>query len=72
MLFRSRFVVNAVTLETVAQIGQIRERFPEYQEMEVIQVNVARARELGRYHLMSAENPVYIISFGGRKEEPDD
>ena len=67
-----RFVVNAVTLETVAQIGQIRERFPEYQEMEVIQVNVARARELGRYHLMSAENPVYIISFGGRKEEPDD
>ena len=67
-----RFVVNAVTLETVSQIGQIREQFPEYQEMEVIQVNVARAKELGRYHLMSAENPVYIISFGGRKGNRDE
>lgn len=67
-----RFVVNAVTLETMAQIEQIREVFPEYREIEVIQVNVARGKALGRYHLMTAENPVYIISFGGRKGKPDE
>jgi precorrin-6Y C5,15-methyltransferase (decarboxylating) len=66
-----RFVINAVTLETMAQIEQIREEFPEYLGMEVILANVARAKELGRYHLMSAENPVYIASFGGRREHFD-
>ena len=62
-----RFVMNVATLETLAQIGQIKEAFPEYREMEVVQVNVARGRELGRYHLMEAQNPVTIVSFG--KEE---
>lgn len=62
-----RFVINAVTLETVAQMEQVKEAFPEYRKMDVIQVNVARGKELGRYHLMTAQNPVYIFSFGGMK-----
>lgn len=61
----ARFVINAVTLETVAQMEQVKEVFPKYGEMDVIQVNVARGKELGRYHLMTAQNPVYIFSFGG-------
>lgn len=61
----ARFVVNAVTLETLAQVESLRNAFPEYESMEVVQVNVARSRALGSYHLMSAENPVFIISFGG-------
>lgn len=62
-----RFVMNVATLETLAQIEQLKEAFPEYREMEVVQVNIARGRELGRYHLMEAQNPVTIVSFG--KEE---
>lgn len=60
-----RFVMNAVTLETIAKAEQIKKEFPEYRDMEVIQVNVSRSRELRGYHLMNAENPVYIVCFGG-------
>ncbi len=67
-----RFVITAITLETLASLEQIKERFPEYADMEVVQINAARNRALGRYHLMSAENPVFIICFGGRKEEFDE
>lgn len=63
-----RFVITAITLETLGSLEQIKEQFPEYADMEVVQINAARSRELGRYHLMSAENPVFIICFGGRKE----
>lgn len=60
-----RFVINAVTLETMAQIGQIPEAFPEYRNMEIMQVSLARSRYVGRYHMMDAENPVMIACFGG-------
>ncbi len=58
-----RFVMNVVTLETLAQLEKVKEVFPEYQKMEVIQVNVARGKELGSYHLMEAQNPVFIVCF---------
>lgn len=64
-----RFVVNTVTLETLGQLEQIRKQFPEYEDMEIVQINAAKARKMGNYHLMSAQNPVYIAGFGGRKEE---
>lgn len=66
-----RFVITVITLETLASFEQMKERFPEYADMEVVQINAARSRALGRYHLMSAENPVFIICFGGRREESD-
>ena len=30
---------------------------------EIIQMSVSRAKKAGRYHLMQAENPVFILSF---------
>ena len=62
-----RFVINAVTLETLAMVEDIKFEFPQYENMEIVQINVARSKALGKYHLMSAENPVYIISFGGEE-----
>lgn len=62
---RARFVVNAVTLETMAELQRLPEQFPEYEDMELLQVSVAAARKLGRYHLMRGENPVMIAAFGG-------
>lgn len=61
---RARFVINVVTVETLARLEEIKEVFPEYQEMEVIQVNVAKGKKLGGYHLLEARNPVFIVSFG--------
>jgi len=54
-----RIVVNAVTLETVAQMQQLIKE--EKLRADVIQVQIARGRAVGDYHLMSAENPVYIF-----------
>lgn len=63
--FDARFVVNAVTLETLAQLQKIPEVFPEYADMEVVQVGISKSRAVGNYHLMCAENPVYVVVFGG-------
>ncbi len=65
----ARFVVNAVTLETLSGIAELMEEYPEYEDMEIVQVSVARGKRRGNYHLMTGENPVYIISFGGESEE---
>ena len=61
---RVRFVITAITLET---IGCALKSFEELglSGVEVVQVNVARSRKAGSYHLMTAENPVYIMSAQG-------
>ena len=61
-----RIVANAVTLETAAELTSI---LKEFTFSEVTELNVSRARRLGRYDLMTAQNPVYIYTFQGRKPE---
>jgi precorrin-6Y C5,15-methyltransferase (decarboxylating) len=62
----ARIVVNAVSLETIAQMTEIQREFvpPEGYALHCacVQMQVARAREVGSYHLMQAENPVYIYT----------
>ena len=62
-----RVVINAVSLETIAEIqGALKDLGAD--DLSVEQISVSRARELGNYHLMTAENPVMIAAFtlGGR------
>ena len=35
------------------------------QDVEVVQVSVARARKLGGHHLMQAHNPVFLVTANG-------
>lgn len=58
------FVVTAVTLETIAQATEIFGALG--METEIICANIAAAQKLGRYNLMKAENPVYIIKGTGK------
>jgi len=62
-----RVVINAVSLETMAEIQSVLKEF-DLRDLSIEQVSVSKARELGSYHLMTAENPVMIASFtiGGR------
>ena len=62
-----RVVINAVSLETIAEIQRALEDFGT-RDLSIEQISVSRSRELGSYHLMTAENPVMIASFtlGGR------
>ena len=57
-----RVVITSVTLETVSEMSEIVKHFPVDEE-EFTTVSVARSRKAGRYHLMTAENPVWILAF---------
>lgn len=55
-----RIVLTAVTLETLQQtLSYLQE---DKQEAEIISVQVSFAEAAGRYHVMKAHNPVYIIT----------
>lgn len=57
-----KVVMNAVTMESIAQAHQILSTLPIC-EPDLVQVQVSRVKEVGRYHMMQANNPVYIVSF---------
>ena len=61
---RVRIVLNTVTAETFAEAIRAIETLRLPNE-EIVELNVSRARKVGAYHLMNAQNPVYIISCGG-------
>ena len=62
----ARVVVTAVSLETIAEISHLEADFtpPEGRKLqcETVQLQVSRANQLGAYHMMKAENPVYICT----------
>ena len=61
-----RIVINAISLETVSEVmGLVDEGV--LLDAEILQASAARSKVLGRYHMMMGQNPVYIISAGGRK-----
>lgn len=55
-------VITAVTLETLHEAVQVLSSAGR--EPEVTCLNVANAHKAGRYHLMKAENPIYVIKAG--------
>lgn len=57
-----RVVVNAITMESICEIREILASYPIVNE-QVIQMQVSRAKQVGGYHLMQAENPVWICAF---------
>ena len=59
---RMRVVINAISLETIAELKRIPEHFP-VEEEEILQLQVNRVKKIGSYHMPQAENPVWICSF---------
>ena len=59
---RMRVVINAVTLETICEAKEVMST-EKIAEEEVVQLQVTRAEKAGNYHLMRAENPVWICAF---------
>ncbi len=59
-----RIVINTVTLESIAEVMDLIREL-QLADADVVQMSAAKARTLGNYHLMTAHNPVYIVSFGG-------
>ena len=62
---RARIVVNAIALESVGELTRVAEALAL--EADIVQLTVARARKLGRYHLMNGMNPIWIAGLHRRE-----
>ena len=56
---RVRIVVNTVTLETLSELTELA---GEFDFCDIAEVSVSKPRRLGRYQLMTAQNPVFIFT----------
>lgn len=64
-----RLVLNAVTLETLQEAVTYLEQFG-FSDTEIVQVAVTDLKTVGKYHMMDAKNPVFIVkSVWNKKEE---
>ena len=57
-----RIVINAISMETICEIKEILSAYDVKNE-DIVQLQVSRSKQIGHYHLMQAENPVWICSF---------
>ena len=63
-----RIVINCITLETVGEALQVIKN-QQFTETDIVQIGAARSKEIGRYHMMMGENPIYIITCQKREEK---
>ncbi len=63
-----RIVINTVTLETISEVMDCLSELPLMEE-EILSISVAKAKGLGKYHLMMGQNPIYIITCQGGASE---
>ena len=61
-----RISINVIALESLTEAIKVFEA-EGFEDVDIVQVSAARAKEIGHYHLMTAQNPVFIIT--GQKEK---
>lgn len=59
-----RVAVNAIALETLQETQKAFAEF-HFAEVEITQLSAARGKSVGRYTMMTANNPVFILSGKG-------
>lgn len=64
---KARIVINAIALETVAEAMRCIRELP-VTDVDIVTLAVGKSREVGSYHMMMGQNPVYIFSFTGAGE----
>lgn len=57
-----RVVINAVSLETICETKKILEEL-KISDLEITEVSITSTREVGEYHMLNSNNPVFIFSF---------
>ena len=78
-----RVVANFVSLENLAEMQNCLKSLEEgsffeagfgkirIENLEIRQISVSRAEKAGNFHLMKAQNPVWIVSFSGKIENKE-
>ena len=64
---KTRFVVNLITPESLAAVLAAAKTLP-VTEPELVTLTAARSKKAGNSHLMMGLNPVWIVSFEGKKQ----
>lgn len=59
-----QLVINVISLESIAEVTQMSQKLP-LEDLEIVEIQSARDKAIGRYHLMQGQNPVYVISAKG-------
>lgn len=59
-----KIVINCITLETVGEAMESIKEFG-FTDRDIVQMSVSRSKEIGRYHMMMGENPIYIFTCRG-------
>lgn len=62
-----RIVLTAVSMETIREMTELLQD-SRWETAEVMQIQASGSRKMGAYHLMTAQNPVWMAVFQGRKE----
>lgn len=65
-----RIVMNAITLETLSKAVSLLEKYC-FTDVEIIQASIAKAKAVGKYHMMLGENPIFILSGEGGGHEAE-
>ena len=56
-----RIIASAIALETVSELTACMKEFG-FTETEVVCISASKARAVGSYSLMTAQNPVYVFT----------
>ncbi len=59
-----RVVLNAVTLETLTHSMKALQTLG-FHDPDILQLSVAKAKQVGGYHMMQGQNPIYILAADG-------
>ena len=59
-----RIVINCIALETVAESLDCVKTLP-VKDVDIAAVSIGKSKEIGKYHMMMGQNPVYVISCTG-------
>ena len=62
-----RVVVNAITLETVAEANSCFKELG-FTDVDITQIQAAKAKKVGPYEMMMGQNPVYLFAGTGKGE----
>ena len=63
----TRVVINAITLETLCEATDYYKNKKEYL-FKVTQASVNSTKKAGEYHMLTAQNPVFIICAAGKEK----
>ena len=59
-----------IALETVAEALEALKSLP-VTDSDIVTAMIGESKEIGRYHMMMGQNPVYVISCTGKGEEDE-